>query len=432
MADLVNKNWKPITKNEQKLYDLLKSKDEECKNLSSQLNDLASRLSRLEAKSSDKKQQLSSETVAESEYNTDEEQLAMDTEINEEELAPESGWVRQINRKKQAKKRKMDVSLSPGSPDLKPVKQVAPPNVPPIKKVPSPPSIVVDSIVNYEELYNLIKEKVNTDNFIMKLLNNNSIKINPKTGEDHRTISKILNESQKQWFSYENKQERPLRVMVKKLHHTCMPENIVSHLSKRGFKILEAVNKIGWRTKKPLDMFFLSFENTQDPKTVFEIQDVLNMKVEIHALKKNKLIVQCKKCQAFGHTKKFCGKEPRCVKCSEKHLTSDCNKSQDTEAKCYHCGQSHPANYRGCLVAKTLQKLKNDVTQKTVAGKTFAQVVSLKKNAITKEVENKKDTLQANTLVKTLERILEKLESFDERLEKLEKNTKGAIPKSRN
>ena len=68
--------------------------------------------------------------------------------------------------------------------------------------------------------------------------------------------------------------------------------------------------------------------------------------------KGSKLIPQCKKCQAFEHTQKFCAKELRCVKCAGKHLTRECHKAEYQNPKCVNCGEGNPANYRGCIVAK--------------------------------------------------------------------------------
>jgi stalled ribosome alternative rescue factor ArfA len=36
--------------------------------------------------------------------------------------------------------------------------------------------------------------------------------------------------------------------------------------------------------------------------------------------------------------------------------------------KCVNCGEGHPVNYRGCIVAKELQKIKN---KKAMKGKTI-------------------------------------------------------------
>lgn len=47
---------------------------------------------------------------------------------------------------------------------------------------------------------------------------------------------------------------------------------------------------------------------------------------------------------------------PRCVKCVEKHLTSDPKKQKFNGIKCYNCGGNHPASYKGCEIRKQLQQ----------------------------------------------------------------------------
>jgi len=57
---------------------------------------------------------------------------------------------------------------------------------------------------------------------------------------------------------------------------------------------------------------------------------------------------QCYRCQAFGHTSGNCYKKPRCVKCAQSHLMSECVISPDTPAKCCNCSGDHPASYTQC------------------------------------------------------------------------------------
>jgi len=57
--------------------------------------------------------------------------------------------------------------------------------------------------------------------------------------------------------------------------------------------------------------------------------------------------LQCKRCQRFGHTQRYCSYEPRCVSCGEAHLSGKCSTPQQ-QLKCCSCGGNHTANYRGC------------------------------------------------------------------------------------
>ncbi|KAK9883426.1 hypothetical protein WA026_001600 [Henosepilachna vigintioctopunctata] len=38
----------------------------------------------------------------------------------------------------------------------------------------------------------------------------------------------------------------------------------------------------------------------------------------------------------------------------------DCKKTENVQPKCVNCGKNHPANYRGCIAAKELQKIRTN------------------------------------------------------------------------
>lgn len=70
-------------------------------------------------------------------------------------------------------------------------------------------------------------------------------------------------------------------------------------------------------------------------------------------------IPQCANCQRYGHTKRFCYRSLRCVKCAGNHATTACLRKEWSDfVKCVLCSGNHPANYKGCMVYKDLQKTK--------------------------------------------------------------------------
>ena len=71
------------------------------------------------------------------------------------------------------------------------------------------------------------------------------------------------------------------------------------------------------------------------------------IQVEPPRVNKNN-IIQCVRCQQYGHTKTYCNKPFVCVKCGGPHNSKECNKHKDKPAKCALCGGSHPPNYKGC------------------------------------------------------------------------------------
>lgn len=214
-----------------------------------------------------------------------------------------------------------------------------------------PPPVVVSGITDFSQLNNLIKQKTKSE-YSMKIINKNIYKINAHDSNDYREITKALNDEKIAWHTYEDKQNRPIRVIAKNLHNSCEPNDIISDLKRQGFQILNAFNKKKFKTKEPLDMFVLSFASSENPKNIYEIKKILNTIVYIEPFKLSKLIPQCTKCQSFNHTKNYCGKQARCVRCGGKHESKVCDKPGEIDPKCCNCGERHPASYRGCIVAK--------------------------------------------------------------------------------
>jgi len=133
-------------------------------------------------------------------------------------------------------------------------------------------------------------------------------------------------------------------------------------------------------TKEPLPVFMLTFDRTENIKKIYEITDIRGMRVEVTPYRKTTLLPQCKNCQSWGHTKSYCHKEPRCVKCAGKHTTVTCTKPKETPPKCYNCGENHPANYRRCVVAKELKALLNKTTNPRKLIPQKGQPVALTRN----------------------------------------------------
>jgi hypothetical protein len=75
---------------------------------------------------------------------------------------------------------------------------------------------------------------------------------------------------------------------------------------------------------------------------VFEVTSIMGINVEIQPFRKCKLLPQCKQCQAYGHTQRYCNKDPRCVKCAGKHHIEECRKPKEAQPKCVHCGEAQP------------------------------------------------------------------------------------------
>ena len=241
--------------------------------------------------------------------------------------------------------------------------------------------------------------------------------------------------------------------MVRGLHASCSNEDIQENLKQRGYKILDAVNFIKKEkkedvngeqitTKRGLPLFMLSFDNKESIERIYQIRNILNIVCKIEPLRNNtKLIPQCKRCQGFNHTQTYCRKEPRCVKCAGKHLTKNCSMNRQTVPKCINCKEAHPANYRGCVVAKELQKRRNAILKPQLQNRRQIQIRNKEENSeregnnfpktFAQAIADNPKKEQESPITETLALILNKIDEqnninkiISNRLEVLEQNVR--------
>lgn len=287
------------------------------------------------------------------EYHTDEDELAQETE-------------RVQLKKKKTKKRKAESSPEIESSvealsEVKETTKVSITNAKEHVKKPKLPPVILSNTSDFNRVQEVMTSlKIKHE---IKLLNNKQLSMKVFSENDYRSLTKAINEAKFEWHTYENKATRPCKVIARGLHPSCDPEIITNDLKELGFNILSVVNLT--RKKRindkqiihPLPLFMLTFDHSEDIKKVFSITHIVNIKVKIEAIRKQKdQIPQCKRCQRFEHTQSFCKREARCVKCAGNHLTINCKLDKKAPPKCFNCSEAHPANYRGCIVAKELLK----------------------------------------------------------------------------
>lgn len=126
--------------------------------------------------------------------------------------------------------------------------------------------------------------------------------------------------------------------------------------------------KDGVKVRKDFPLFYVDLRQKDNNKEVYNIKTVAYCTVKVEPPKRNKDIPQCTNCQQLGHTKRFCFRQSKCVKCAENHHTKQCKKQISTAPTCALCQQKHTANYKGCTVyqkkLKSQQNIKTNVIQR--------------------------------------------------------------------
>jgi hypothetical protein len=72
----------------------------------------------------------------------------------------------------------------------------------------------------------------NNPKFQIVLLNSVDIKINAEEEKDYRDITRALNQTKTEWYLFENKLTRPIKVMATNIRASCTAEDVMKDLQK--------------------------------------------------------------------------------------------------------------------------------------------------------------------------------------------------------
>lgn len=218
-----------------------------------------------------------------------------------------------------------------------------------------PPPVFIPNVNNIKSMVQTIETMIDKAEYKYKCINQDCIKISPSSPDSYRKLVSGLTKLNLRFHTYQLKQERAYRVVLRNMHFSTPLEDLKNAVEENGHKVRNIVNARNNYTKKPLSLFFIDLEPNNNNKDVFKIQYLLNAKIVFEPPKRNKEIVQCKRCQRYGHTKSYCRNDFRCVKCGQDHDTKMCKKPPDAPPTCALCFGEHPANYKGCSLYKELK-----------------------------------------------------------------------------
>ena len=221
-----------------------------------------------------------------------------------------------------------------------------------------PPSICVNRVLNINPLSKMLKDEV-PGNFYMKTLRGDKVKIQPKTAEAFKIIVSQLDQRKTEFYTFKPKSERSFKVVLKNIHPSTDVDEIKAELLDRRHKVSNRYNIKHREIKLPLPLFIVEIEQNNNNKHIYSIKGLLNNRVVFEPPRPKKEVPQCGNCQQYGHMKSCCRRKPKCIKCAGDHASIDCDrKGRTPDVKCVLCGGNHTANYKGCMVYKSIQQQK--------------------------------------------------------------------------
>lgn len=307
------------------------------------------------------------------EYSTDEEQLEELTFVSKEKQDRK----RRRTKTKSPKNDKADtVSVKNALPKADHLKSDVPQKP---KSPPLPPATFVSHVEDFVKFKEGILKVAPKAQF--KAISKGEIKLTVTCEAEYRAMKKKLEELRSgtedpiQFHTHQLKSERLFRVVFRGLPHSVPIDELKEAVEQLGYQVAavtniqKSVKENGGKIKVRFPLFFIDLQPNENNKEIYKLKDILHCKITVEPPRKVKGTPQCSRCQRLGHTKSFCHRDPRCVKCAGDHVTANCAKSPDNPVKCVLCDQfGHPANYKGCpeyqKMLKRLQTSKTPVTDR--------------------------------------------------------------------
>lgn len=208
------------------------------------------------------------------------------------------------------------------------------------------PPIYVYKVTDWVSLSSML-DSMCTEPFTAKNGSEN-IKIQAKNKEDYKTITSTLENENIEYHSYQLEKNAYIKVVIKGIPCSTTAEKVQSNLLEMDFKVKNVTQmKDTFQTLLPI--YIVQIEKNEKAKDIYGINTLFRCKVKVEPFRKRKgELIQCHRCQRFGHTSQNCRTQPRCLKCASEHFTFESKKKPTSPANCINCGQNHPANYKGC------------------------------------------------------------------------------------
>jgi hypothetical protein len=134
---------------------------------------------------------------------------------------------------------------------------------------------------------------------------NDTIKLTCQISDTFRKLARYMRDNSIIHHTYQPKEERSYRAVIKYLHHSFDIQDIKEEISQHGHTVRNIINAKHRVTKQPLNLFFVDLEPSANNKDIYKITRLQNSVIQIEPPRKSKHIVQYLRCQLYGNTKTY-------------------------------------------------------------------------------------------------------------------------------
>lgn len=229
-----------------------------------------------------------------------------------------------------------------------------------------PPIKILQKINSFTHLTNSIRNVINSNNYRVKYTANATI-VYLTNLDDYHKLVRDLKEKEVEFFTYTPKNEREVKAVIRAAPFISS-EDIKNNLQDQGLDIT-GINQFKTKSGTPSAAFKINMSKDTNLRQVHNIRNIGPLSIDWERFNRKEQITQCRRCQRFGHGQKNCNLTPRCVKCPENHITSECRIKEIIPggAKCVNCMGAHTANYHKCPVRLTyIESINKQIVEKNI------------------------------------------------------------------
>lgn len=214
------------------------------------------------------------------------------------------------------------------------------------------PKPIIGQCINQKILRSKLLEKNLANYKIYKTKDPNRAVIIPNSSEVRDATITILREDKVKFYTYTSEEEKCATFIIKGVSSDFVLSDVLLEFEKLGLsEKIQSVSHMKGKGMEKFHFFVLRLKPGVPGGEFLATKYFLNSTITIEKLNRTSAL-QCYKCQSMDHVAANCNMDPRCVKCAQMHLSSECNLvrgSPPEQLMCVLCGQKgHPASYRGC------------------------------------------------------------------------------------
>ncbi|CAH1956815.1 unnamed protein product, partial [Acanthoscelides obtectus] len=159
------------------------------------------------------------------------------------------------------------------------------------------------------------------------------IRIIPKTEDDYRRIIRLFKEENIPHHTFPLPTEHNIHAVIRGIPASTTEQEVKGELEQKGYAPFHIIRlKRNGGVLMPLMVVILP--KTEKSQQVFNEHELLGPSIRVEVQKNSRLIGQCHRCQKYGHAQSYCTAPPKCLKCTQDHMTQMCPQTGQEVRRC--------------------------------------------------------------------------------------------------